>query len=1152
MVLDPGRSYGRPPVIPASADEPLVVTLLGRIALRRDAELVVLPGTRARLLLVALALRPGRSRSAAVLIEEVWGADPPRSPMNALHTQISRLRAALPDGALEAGPAGYRIALRPEQVDLTAAQQSARRAAAALATGDARAALAIVGRARSLWCGEPGADLPPGGPAGELAAAAAEYAEALDDIERAAREATGDLDGAVEIARQQARQRPADEPRARTLMRLLAIAGRANEALDVFASLRTTLATELGTDPGAAITELNTAILRGRFTSRAEPERREPVPPPPLALAAVGVRAAPNELLGRADDLTELARLLQVSRVTTVFGPGGAGKTRVANELAARTAAVQPVVLVELASVRPEGTSRNAAVDIETAIAAAVGLGETVRDRTLPQVRPPTDSGRRLRDALSARPMLLVLDNCEHLIEGAALVVADLVGSCPQLTVLTTSRSPLAITAETVYPLAPLTIDAAGSPATDLFAARARAVRPSVRLDAAVVARLCHTLDGLPLAIELAAARVRTMSVEDIERRLVQRFALLRTGDRTSPERHRTLHAVIAWSWNLLEPAQQITLRRICRFPAGFTLDAAEIVAGGPEAGDIAAAVDGLVGQSLLTVVEDDDGEADPVLGVRYRMLETVREFGEQQLAAADAESGAEIELVESRMAQWARDFAVTAARRYLAGDELGPALLMVAELDNLVAVLRRADAVRDHHTVYAVFPAIAMRWVAQGAHLELMGWIPRLLALPPPERSSGTCADLHMLGHGMTALQLAFMSRNIRELAVVRIRVRALLRHATGMTGTLLFLGQLLTCPADVTRLARLLAGGARSGDPGIRVVALVARANIFENMGRIFASRRDARAAQALTSEGEVWSRAMVVQHLGALAGQTAHYRESVGYYEEAAELLLRIRAYDESLEMRSFMAVCLAGSGEPVWARRELAAALGYSGSGGSGLELIDDPTIRRNHRLSTIAAGLAEIELAEGDTDAGLAHFRRALDLMGWPGGGFTPGPGALLMCSTTIAAHALAGRIETVAPLVPELAVTALGRLGAVPDLPQIGAVACALGSGLLALDQRAEAGVELLALAPVVTGRQDYPVLQWSRHHELWRERVGGSRLTAAIDAARRLRRTEAAARIVELIETVGPGPGSGAPGSLDRSATDRANQGGVPHARRI
>lgn len=1112
------------------------MTLLGRIALRRDAELVVLPGTRARLLLVALALRPGRSRGAAALIEEVWGDDPPRSPTNALHTQISRLRGALPDGVLEAGPAGYRLALRPEQVDLTAAQQLAQQAAAALAAGDPANALATVDRARALWSGEPGADLPASGLAGELAAVAALHAATLDDIELAGREATGDLDGAVAVARAQLRNRPGDEASARTLMRLLATAGRDNEALDVFAALRTRLATELGTDPGAAITEMNTAILRGRFVPRAEPVPAEPEPP---TLRAVGVRAAPNALLGRADDLAALTRLLQISRVTTVLGPGGAGKTRVANELAARYAGTQPVLLVELASVRPDGSSSDAAVDIETAIAAAVGLGEIRRERGLPQVLPATDARSRLRDALSARPMLLVLDNCEHLIEGAALLVADLVGSCPQLTVLTTSRSPLAITAETVYPLAPLAIDPGGSPATELFAARARAVRPSVRLDMAVVARLCHTLDGLPLAIELAAARVRTMSVEDIERRLDQRFALLRSGDRTSPERHRTLHAVIAWSWNLLETSQQIALRRMCRFPAGFTLAAAEAVAGGPEVGDIAAAVDGLVGQSLLTVVEDEGDAADTALGVRYRMLETVREFGDQQLAVAGDGNRSEIELVETRMADWAREFVVAVAHRYLGGDQLGPALLMVAELDNLVAVLRWAEACGDRDTANMVFPAIGMRWVAQGAHLELMGWIPRMLALPPPAGASGVQAELHMLGHALAALHIAFMSQGGRELAVVRIRVRALLRTATGMGETFRFLGQLLICPPDAMRLARLLAYGARSADRQTRVVALVARANVWENMGRIHGSTRDALASQALLTDAEVWNRAMVVQHLAALAGQTARYGESVGHYAEAAELLLRIRAYDESLEVRSFLAVSLAGIGDTERARRELAAALGISSSGSGGLELVDDPSIHRNHRLSTIAAGLAEIELAEGDTEAGLRHFRRALDLLGWPGGEFTPGPGALLMCSTTVAAHVLAGRISLVGPLVAELAEIAHERLGSVPDLPQIGAVACALGSALLALDQHVEAGIELLALAPMASARQDYPAMRLARHHELWRERLGPGGPATADRVVRRVGRVAAAARILEVMRTVCEGPGIRIPGPLDRPVVD-------------
>ncbi|MEU1983535.1 BTAD domain-containing putative transcriptional regulator [Nocardia sp. NPDC019395] len=1146
MDLDPGRSDGRVPVIPAPADDPLVVTLLGRIALRRNATLVALPGTRARALLVALALRPGRTRGATALIEEIWGDDPPRAPANALHTQISRLRAALPDGVLEAGPGGYRLAVRREQVDLTAVEVLVREARTSLESGAAGDAQMAVDRARALWSGEPGADLSPGRLADELAAAAATQAEALDDIERTAREASGDLDAAIAIARRQVRARPRDETRARTLMRLLATAGRDSEALDVFAALRARLGAELGTDPGAAITELNTAILRGRFTPRPTPATPDPGTASALP-SAVGVRAAPNALLGRDEDLTELARLLRVSRVTTVLGPGGTGKTRVANALAVRVAGAQPVVLVELASVRPGGVAAEAVVDIEASIAATMGLGEVRRERGLAQPGSPPDTGRRLRDALSARPMLLVLDNCEHLIDAAAAVVADLVGDCPQLTVLTTSRAPLAITAETVYSLAPLAIDPAGSPATDLFTARARAVRPSVRLDMEVVARLCRTLDGLPLAIELAAARVRTMSVEDIEQRLDQRFALLRTGDRTSPQRHRTLHAVIAWSWNLLEPAEQITLRRMCRFPAGFGLAAAETVAGGPEVTDIAAAVDGLVSQSLLTVVEDENADPGAGLGVRYRMLETVREFGEQELAAVDTGPGSEIDLVESRMARWGREFAVRMAERYRAGDQLGPALTTAEELDNLAAVLRRADACGDRDTMYAVFPVAAMRWVVHGANMELLGWLPRLIALAPPPRSHGVYADLEMLVHSLIALHLAFMTRSMRELAVVRIRARALLRGDTGMSEPFRFMGLLMSCPPDAIRLARLLARGARSPDRLTRCIALLARANIWENMGRIHGSSRDAVVAVRYLTDGEVWSRAMLAQHLGSLAGQTARYRESVGHYEESAELLGRIRAYEESLEVHSYLAVSLAASGDPARARRELDTALGLSGSGTARTELIDDPGISRNHRLAMVAAGVAGIELAEGDIEAGLGHFRRALELQGWPGLALEAGPGTLLMGSATLDAHVLFERTEVVAALLPELIEVTRSRLSYVLDLPQLGTAACALGSGLLALDEQPATGVELLALASVVSPRQDYPVMQWERHHDLWRERVGPDYFGAAVAAASRLRREAAGERIVEVVRELNVRT----PDPFARRTTERTDPADI-HARRI
>ncbi|WP_329413717.1 winged helix-turn-helix domain-containing protein [Nocardia vinacea] len=1174
MFPDQSGPNGRSQTLTTPAGESVVVALLGEIALRRDGTLAALPGARSRLLLAALALRPGRSRSAQALIDEVWGEQPPRAPMNALHTQVSRLRSALPDAALEIGPAGYRLRLTADQVDLTLVDDLVHAARVKQADGDHAGCLEVLTQARSLWRGEPGADLPAGDLADELRTAAAHRWSELEAIEVAARVATGDLDGAVAITRRTAVAKPLDEAAHATLMRLLAAAGRPNEALDVFASMRGRLVEELGADPGPALVELNTAILRGDpvpgFASRADHGGAVPKPTPATnsatsgdptvsvavgdsaarysagrdsvsldsigrvsdsavaapqsALAAIGLRAAPNALLGRAADLDALEQLLHRSRVTTVLGPGGTGKTRVANELGARVARSESVVLVELASVRADtAADADPRADIEAAISTTLGLGEIVRETAWRRSTGYSDAGRRLRDALAARPTLLILDNCEHLIDAVAEVVADLVGSCDQLSVLTTSRAPLAITAETVYPLAPLAIDAAGSPATDLFMARARAVRPTVRLDAEVVARLCGTLDGLPLAIELAAARVRTMSVEEIETRLEHRFALLRSGDRSSPERHRTLHAVIAWSWNLLEAPQQIALRRLCRFPAGFTLDAAEVVAGGPDVDDVTTAVDGLVSQSLLTVLDDDEG----LIGTRYRMLETVREFGEEQLALTGSDAAAGISgavderpVVMDRMSRWARDYSIATVHRYLSDEQVATVLSVGAELDNLVTVLRYALERRDARTVYRVFPIVGTLWVMRGAHMELSSWARRILPLAPePGPVRGTVADLQMLAHLQIGMHMLYLNSGLRQVATTRARIRRLLSTAIDLNSGARFLGVMACGDISGSDSPRLFADGARSPDPLVRAAAVFMRANVRENSGHVYGSTRDAKAALQLIEGSDVWGTAMVTQHLGQLAGQTARYADAVVYYRRAAELLRELRAHEEAVEMRSYLAVSLIGAGRLDEARRELGFALGAADGDPAHGTAIDDPHIRRNHRLAPVVIGMAELELAEGDTDAGLRHYRRALDLYGWPDDEPMPGPGILMTASGAVDAYVLHGRAAEADDIARTLIRLATGRLGQFYDLPQIGAVGNAVGTFYLAVGRDSKIGLELLSLATKVTARQDNPSAQLRHHAALHRTTVGDGRFDEALTRAAGMRRRQAAARILDLLQ---------------------------------
>ncbi|CAM5312566.1 AfsR/SARP family transcriptional regulator OS=Streptomyces fumanus OX=67302 GN=GCM10018772_11460 PE=3 SV=1 [Streptomyces fumanus] len=267
--------------------------------------------------------------------------------------------------------------------------------------------------------------------------------------------------------------------------------------------------------------------------------------------------------------------------------------------------------------------------DVAGEVASAVGAGE---GRPFAGGAPDVVGG--IVTALGAGPVLLVLDNCEQVIDGVADLVRALVSRSRTLRVLATSRAPLGLTSESVYALPELSLRTSA----ELFAQRARAARPGVELDPAAVTEICRHLDGLPLAVELAAARVRVLSVADISRRLRDRFALLRGGARDAPERHRTLRAVVEWSWNLLEPDGQAALRALSVFP-GFTEDAAQYVLGAGD--DVLDLLEHLAGQSLLQV-------GDSPAGVRFRMLETLREFG----AARRAEA-AEEEAVTGRFLAW-------------------------------------------------------------------------------------------------------------------------------------------------------------------------------------------------------------------------------------------------------------------------------------------------------------------------------------------------------------------------------------------------------------------------------------------------------------------------------------------------------------------
>ncbi|HWU60379.1 MAG TPA: BTAD domain-containing putative transcriptional regulator, partial [Microbacteriaceae bacterium] len=573
------------------------VAVLGPVLMSgRSGELVEAPGALGKNFIVALALAPGSTLSVRGLVDDLWGENPPRNEKAALQTLVSRVRAVCAADLIVSTASGYGLIAALDQIDLTRASEHRDRARSAQASGDHVRAEREATEGLALWHGEVAAELADTELAGRLATAASAVRADLYRVRATARidqgnhaAAAGDLEALVGLS-------PYDDGAQLLRMRSLAASGRRNDAIRSFAEFRNRMRDDLGTDPSRELVQLNAQLLHGEEDFPAAAQR-----------VRIGLRSSPNELIGRDADVDAIAELLARSRLTTVLGVGGLGKTRLAQEIAQRAAHTVPaVIVVELASART-------GEDVPLALASTLGIGEAAASRLKRvDVGDRRDLRSRILAALAEQQTLLVMDNCEHIIDAVAAWVSDILDSVASVRVLATSRAPLQIAAEHVYALEPLSsVDSAESlpPAVTLFIDRARAARPSASLPVDTIARLCDRLDGLPLAIELAAARIRSMSVEEIERRIGNRFALLTGGDRTAPERHRTLLAVIDWSWNLLSESERRMLRRLSRFPDGFSAEAASIVAAdsaGPDSAGPGSAGPGSAAMGRADAPDDD------------------------------------------------------------------------------------------------------------------------------------------------------------------------------------------------------------------------------------------------------------------------------------------------------------------------------------------------------------------------------------------------------------------------------------------------------------------------------------------------------------------------------------------------------------------
>ncbi|WP_415973282.1 BTAD domain-containing putative transcriptional regulator [Rhodococcus sp. 077-4] len=1064
-----------------------VVGILGVVATAVDGSLVPVAGVRAQSLLVALALAPGRARSAQALIDEVWPGEPPRSPKNALQTQVSRLRSVLPTGVLVSGPGGYRLVLGSDDTDLGIARVLARAAEGLLASAQFQDALDTVLEALSLWRGEPV----------ESVRVHSEQLEfALRSMQITALLGLRRFGDALPLAEAGVAADLADERAAADLMRALHGAGRSNDALTVFAALRTELAERLGTDPSTAATALNAEILRHSA---------------PNTMQSIGLRAAPNALIGRDVDVEAIEGLLRSSRVTTVLGPGGAGKTRIAHELGRRAADRVSVAFVELASLR-------SGEDVASAIGATLGLTEADFKVGGLQVTRVHSIQERLVDVFSTRRGLLILDNCEHVIDEVAVVVDALVAATDSVTVLATSRSPMGITAESVFPLPSLGVAGTDSPATELFCIRARAVRPSARLEPDAVARLCRALDGMPLAIELAAARVKSMSVEDIDAGLDRRFALLRSADRTRPERHRTLHAVIDWSWNLLDATEQAALRRLCRFPAGFDLDAARQVAEWAVVEDISAALDGLVNQSMLTVV-------DSPTGIRYHMLETVREYGERRLDASG-----EVADVAARVRSWAATVATTVSAGYSAGRPAEMVLVLETEHDNLLSVMRHSFAHRDSQSVCTLFSVLGYFWAMRGAHSEVLNWAGRV-----QESMRRGLADTPDDNAVMCLLVLAAHfahGADLRQLARIRLDLRRLLRSRTQLSPGLQFNSEVVVHHGGGRGLSRKLARATRSEHEDVRCNAYVVRSMLAQNSGRLFESIRDGEKALALARRrGDLWAVGSTSQTLASSYGLSGDYARAAEFYRTAADVMWEVHAFEESMQTRTFLAMALIGAGRVDEGRslvEKLSAATMQEWSlvGSEGRSSADDAGARwdraqQQSNSASLTAARAAADLADGAVEQGLEGFRAALAMGGWPSEDPSDPFMTILVCAA-VGAHVLHGRAEDVREAVGAVSRKPWNVLipGGFYDIPMLGAVACAVGSFEIHRGDRA-VGLLLLAASKRAVGRQDFPSMRIDRHVDAARAIGGDVEVDAVFARAAELTRSAALQEILRLLALV-------------------------------
>jgi predicted ATPase/DNA-binding SARP family transcriptional activator len=952
--------------------------LLGAMQLRIDGAPVKLPGAAERGLLALLLLSAGRTVAASSLIDRLWSESAlPADPLNALQLRLSKLRRALAAHEVDVifrDASGYRADVDPDRVDLHRFVHRVQAARTAARRHEAVDALALYDEALALWRGDPLADFAGAAWATVEAARLEQLHQAVLTERAEAALAAGRHGEVVADLEPILAGDPGQEALAGLLMTALYRAGRQADALEVFARTRRHLDDELGLQPSAALRALHQRILEqddelAGAAARLGPPEWAPTPATESSQTpAVGQEADAGprrtlpvptlRLIGRGDELAQLRDALTGQRLVSLVGPGGAGKTSLALAAAHQLTDHfgQHVHLVRLATVGDPA-------DVPLAVADALGV-------PLDGADPNTAVRARVLAYLANRRLLLVLDNCEHLIDAVASLADAILGAAAGVTLLATSREALAVTGEVQVSVSPLAVPPESTPAgrvlqfpsAALFVERASAVRSSLQLseqDLNALAQVCRQLDGMPLALELAAARMSSLSLPDLADRLGDRFGLLTSGPRTAEARQRTLRATVEWSHALLPEAEQRAFRRLAVFHGGWTLDAAEAVVAGEDiaSGEVFDLLDHLVNRSMVVL--------EPGSPSRYRMLETLRQFAVEHLDVSRERNAA-----AARHAAFFRQFAETAEQNLRGRGQRTALQRLREEHPNLRAALGwlSADSGRVEDGM-RLAGSLALFWHL-GRHVEGREVLSRLIAMPGASQQASARALQAVSIVERPRACLVHPSPRCAETALESLQLFEAEgdMHRAALSKVLLAV-ELLN-GADPDRFGQLLADAekrftAEADDWGHAVVAFVRLQNFIRRGDEKRARAMGRTASQAFRRLDDAWGLSAVLYHLGWGLKEFGRYAEAVPVLEQAIEVSSSAGVFNTAQWALSDLGVALLALGD-----RE--AGVGAFDRAAAASEEVGDAA-------GVVLAGLGRAQIAQIDSDATTArpHFEEAV-------------------------------------------------------------------------------------------------------------------------------------------------------------------------------